>query len=95
MSQSQSSSSSRATLFKLGSDKTENIETPLFPECSNSLLTAVHLQSILNEVVECSNELIALDISSEAKNGLKSLVDSLKWRCADVLVRDWIQGEHI
>lgn len=103
MSRSQSSQSSSS-----GSDSkhhpgksSQGVEyepPPIFPRESTSLSTAFHLRKILGEVVECVGELIGLDIdapgSAEVKNGLKSLVESLKWRSIDILTNEWIRGAY-
>ncbi|KAH9477696.1 Exocyst complex component SEC5A [Psilocybe cubensis] len=67
----------------------------IFPHESASLSTAFYLQNILGEVVECAGDLIGLDLdapgSAEVKNGLKSLIESLKWRSIDFLGNEWIR----
>lgn len=64
---------------------------PLLPKDSHSLSTAFHLQKIIVEVQDCVNDINALEISNEVTNGLKSLIESLKWRFEDVLTRDWLR----
>jgi exocyst complex component 2 len=64
-----------------------------FPTNAHSLSTAYHLQRIFSEVQECVTDMIALNISSEAKSGVQSLMDSLKWRFTDTLARAWIRGK--
>lgn len=63
------------------------------PTNAHSLSTAYHLQRIFSEVQECVTDIIALNISSEVKSGLKGLMDSLKWRFTDTLARAWIRGK--
>jgi len=65
---------------------------PLLPKDSHSLSTAFYLQRIIVEVQDCINEINVLDISNETTNGLKSLMDSLKWRFEDVLTHEWLRG---
>ncbi|KJA16670.1 hypothetical protein HYPSUDRAFT_71229 [Hypholoma sublateritium FD-334 SS-4] len=61
------------------------------PGNSHSLCTAYHMQRIFSEVQDCVSELTALDISAEVRNGLASLVDSVKWRFVDFLTNTWIR----
>ncbi|KAF4616664.1 hypothetical protein D9613_008483 [Agrocybe pediades] len=100
MSRSQSfnsSSSSSSSLNKLAMTQTaDTFEIPrVFPPDSNSLFTAQRLHKVLIEVQECAGDLGALEISTEVSSGLKSLVESLRWRFVDVLVHDWVRDARI
>ncbi|CAA7268400.1 unnamed protein product [Cyclocybe aegerita] len=68
---------------------------PLLPVDSHSPSTAHYLHKILGEVQECVNEINALEISSDVSNGLKSLIESLKWRLEDVLVNAWLRDARM
>ncbi|KAJ3514703.1 hypothetical protein NLJ89_g2225 [Agrocybe chaxingu] len=68
---------------------------PLLPVDSHSPSTAHYLHKILREVQECVNEINALEISSDVSNGLKSLIESLKWRLEDVLVNAWLRDARM
>ncbi|KAF9525391.1 exocyst complex component Sec5-domain-containing protein [Crepidotus variabilis] len=75
---------------------------PLIPISSPSFCTAYYVQKILAEVGECVSDLLGLDLApssvplpggggSGISQGLKSLLESLKWRMTDILTRDWLR----
>lgn len=70
-----------------------NTTPPLFPKSSNSLTTAHHLMKLLGEIQDSANDVAGMDISSEATSSLKSLLESAKWKFADILVNDWLRGQ--
>jgi exocyst complex component 2 len=69
-----------------------NTNPPALPTNSNSLCTAHYLMKILGEVQETVNELNGMEISNEVSSGLKSLMESAKWRFEDILVTAWLRG---
>lgn len=70
-----------------------NKAPPLLPVNSHSISTAHYLLKFLNDIQETVNELNSMEISNEASAGLKSLLESAKWRFEDVLVTAWLRGE--
>lgn len=64
---------------------------PLLPENTHSLCTAYHLVRILAEVNDTVTELNGMDISQDT--GVKSLLESLKWRFEDILTQAWQRGK--
>jgi exocyst complex component 2 len=66
---------------------------PLLPENAHSLCTAHYLLKILSDVQETVTELNGMDISSDT--GLKSLLESVKWRFEDILIHTWLRGKFI
>jgi len=66
---------------------------PLLPTNSHSLSTAYYLLKMLNDIQETVNELNLMEISNEASAGLKSLLESAKWRFEDILITAWLRGE--
>ncbi|KAJ7695444.1 exocyst complex component Sec5-domain-containing protein [Mycena rosella] len=68
---------------------------PFLPTNSNSLCTAHYLMRILGEVQETVNEINAMEISNEVASGLKSLLESAKWRFEDLLVTSWLRDANI
>ncbi|EIW55516.1 uncharacterized protein TRAVEDRAFT_73389 [Trametes versicolor FP-101664 SS1] len=72
-----------------------NTTPPLFPKCSNSLTTAHHLMKLLGEIQDSVNDVAGMDISGEATSSLKSLLESAKWKFADILVNDWLRDANI
>ncbi|KAF9041419.1 exocyst complex component Sec5-domain-containing protein [Panaeolus papilionaceus] len=69
-----------------------NSATPsCIPTNSHSLCTAHYLQKILHEVQDCVNDVTAMDISNDIANGLKSLIESLRWRFVDILTKAWLR----
>lgn len=51
-----------------------------------------YLMKILGDIQETVNELNAMEISNESALGLKSLLESARWRFEDVLVGAWLRG---
>lgn len=66
---------------------------PLLPDHSHSMTTAHYLLKILNDIQETVNELNLMEIAHEASTGLKSLLESVKWRFEDILITAWLRGE--
>ena len=75
----------------MSSSKTK--DPPLLPANSHSMSTAYYLLKILNDIQETVNELNVMEISKEASTGLKSLLESAKWRFEDVLITAWLRGD--
>ncbi|PPR03648.1 hypothetical protein CVT24_007762 [Panaeolus cyanescens] len=76
----------------MSSANNQNSAAPTcIPNNSHSLCTAHYLQKILHEVQDCVNDVIAMDISTEIANGLKSLIESIRWRFVDVLTKAWLR----
>ena len=65
---------------------------PLLPANSHSMSTAFYLSKMLNDIQETVNELNLMEISNEASTGLKSVLESTKWRFEDVLITAWLRG---
>ncbi|KAJ7275010.1 exocyst complex component sec5 [Mycena rebaudengoi] len=72
-----------------------NTNPPALPTNSNSLCTAHYLMKILGEVQETVNELNGMEISNEVSSGLKSLMESAKWRFEDILVTAWLRDANL
>ncbi|KAJ7755359.1 exocyst complex component sec5 [Mycena maculata] len=68
---------------------------PSLPTNSNSLCTAHYLMKILGEVQETVNDMNAMEISNEAASGLKSLLETAKWRFEDLLVTAWLRDANV
>lgn len=63
-----------------------------FPSHSNSFTTAHWLMKTLNEVQDCVTEISALELG---EGGLvKGLMESVRWRFDDVLVRSWLRDAN-
>ncbi|KIK44226.1 hypothetical protein CY34DRAFT_11230 [Suillus luteus UH-Slu-Lm8-n1] len=82
--------------FFILSDVLSNSPTPNSPEHlpshSNSLTTAHWLTKILSEVQDCVTEIGALELG---EGGLvKGLVESMRWRFEDILVRSWLRDAN-
>ncbi|KAF7972154.1 hypothetical protein HWV62_18804 [Athelia sp. TMB] len=68
---------------------------PLVPADSNSFLTAHFLVKILGEIQDSVNELNGMDISGDAASGLRSLMESTRWRFEDILTHVWLRDARI
>jgi exocyst complex component 2 len=69
-----------------------SVSLPHMPSHSNSFTTAHFLMKMLGEVQDSVNEVNGMEISSEAASGLKSLLESVRWRFEDILNHAWIRG---
>jgi exocyst complex component 2 len=69
-----------------------NVSPPHLPSHSNSFTTAHFLMKILGEVQDSVNEVKGMEISGEVTSGLKSLLESTRWRFEDVLAHAWLRG---
>lgn len=65
---------------------------PFVPQHAHSLTTAHYLTRILSEIKDCVTEVVAMDIGSDASTGLKSLLESARWRFAGALTSVWLRG---
>lgn len=65
---------------------------PLLPSNSNSFTTAHYLMKILGEIQDSVNDVNAMEISAEAGSGLKSLIESTRWKFTDILTSAWLRG---
>lgn len=62
------------------------------PRRAHSLASAHYLTRVLSEIQECVNETIIMDISPDASSGLKSLLDSARWRFEGAIIAVWLRG---
>jgi len=74
------------------SQGSNSISLPHMPSHSNSFTTAYFLTKMLGEVQDSVNEVNGMEISGEAALGLKSLLESVRWRFEDILNHAWIRG---
>ncbi|KAI0702034.1 exocyst complex component Sec5-domain-containing protein [Cerioporus squamosus] len=72
-----------------------NTAPPLFPKSSNSLTTAHHLMKILGEIQDSVNDITGIEISGEATSSLKALLESARWKFADLLVNAWLRDANV
>ncbi len=68
---------------------------PMLPKNSHSISTAHYLMKISGEIQENITELNGMDISPEVSSGLKSLLESVRWRFVDVIVQAWLRGKFL
>lgn len=74
----------------------DNAATPrLIPKNSNSMTTAHYLLRILGEAQDTVTELNSMEISSEGTSGLKSLMESTRWRFEDLLIQAWLRDANV
>jgi exocyst complex component 2 len=66
---------------------------PGFVPPGTTVLAACHFaEKLVDDVNEGIGELMNVDIGSEAGNGLKNMLDSLKWRMQEVISALWARG---
>ncbi|KAK4688269.1 exocyst complex component 2, partial [Tremellales sp. Uapishka_1] len=72
--------------------KDQDPPTPPFVPAGTTVLTACYYgERLVDEIIECTNELASVEISSEAGSSLKAMVESLRWRFGEVVVSVWIR----
>ena len=89
-----------AKFFSLSDDGvTLSPSTPLppwLPTYCNSLTDAHFLSNIINIVSETSNDtnqVITEILQTQETNGLKTLLENMRWRFGDLLSRVWKNGK--
>ncbi|KAF7761527.1 hypothetical protein Agabi119p4_9519 [Agaricus bisporus var. burnettii] len=68
---------------------------PMLPTNTHSVCTSHYLMKISGEIHETVSELNGMDISPDASSGLKSMLESVKWRFCDVLVQAWLNDANL
>lgn len=68
---------------------------PMLPTNVHCIATAHHLMKLSGEIHENVNDLTSMDISPEVSSGLKSLLESVKWRFADILIHTWLRDTNL
>ena len=68
---------------------------PFIPSTSNSLTTAHYLTRILAEIQDCVSETLTMDVSGDASSGLRSLMESTRWRFEGALMDVWLRGKSL
>jgi exocyst complex component 2 len=67
--------------------------TPFFlPAGSNSLTTSHFLTKLISEINDCVNDVVAVELSSEANTLLQNLLQNARWRFEEVLYDVWKKG---
>jgi exocyst complex component 2 len=68
-------------------------DVPSFVPPGTTVLAACHFaEKLVEDVNEGIGELMGVDIGSEAGNGLRNMLDSLKWRMQEVISALWARG---
>ncbi|KAF8899761.1 exocyst complex component sec5 [Gymnopilus junonius] len=70
-----------------------NSTPPLVPKNTHSACNAYYLLKILSDIQDTVNELNGLEISQD--NGLKNLLESVKWRFEDILIESWLRDARL
>lgn len=65
---------------------------PFVPEGSTVLTAAFFAERISEDVADCVTEMNAVDISGEATQALKGLLDNLRWRLNEAIASTWARG---
>lgn len=72
----------------------EELPIPAFVPLGTTVLTACFFaERLADEVVECSAELMGVDVGSEAANSLRGMLESLRWRMEEVIGVTWSRGK--
>ncbi|CED82783.1 Sec5 subunit of exocyst complex [Phaffia rhodozyma] len=79
-----------ASFFSFTPSVSNNHELPPFvPTQSTSLTSAVYANRILSEITECVNDINAGEISSEARDQLKNLLEHARGKFIEVICEGW------
>lgn len=62
------------------------------PRGSDSLTTSHYLVKLLAEMTDCVNEVVAMEVSPEATTGLKTLLETARWKFEEALCKVWLRG---
>jgi exocyst complex component 2 len=68
---------------------------PMLPTNAHSISTAHYLMRLSGELHENVTELNGMEISPEVSSGLKSLLESVKWRFTDIHIHAWLRGMNL
>ncbi|KAI5120615.1 hypothetical protein M0805_008091 [Coniferiporia weirii] len=68
---------------------------PFVPQRAHALTTAHYLTRILAEMQECVNEIMTMDVSADVNAGLKSLLESARWRFEGALTNVWLRDSNL
>ena len=72
----------------------EDPPIPPFVPAGTTVMTACFFsEKLVEEVAECAGELMTVDVGGEAGQGLRSMLDSLRWRFEEVIAATWARGE--
>ena len=74
---------------------TTEVEPSFLPPGTNSLSTSFYLARVLQEIVDCVNDIGATEMSTEAGAGLKELLDATRGRFEDSLAYTWLRGQSL
>lgn len=73
----------------------EGLAIPPFVPVGTSVLCAAHFSTqLLEELADCVGELHVGDIGGEATNGLKAVLENMRWRMVEVVTATWAKGEQ-
>ncbi|KAF8329383.1 exocyst complex component sec5 [Cantharellus anzutake] len=67
---------------------------PFVPTASSSITTSWFVSKILSEMEECVNDVTTAELSGEASSGLKSLLESARWRFVDAVCDNWLRDSQ-
>jgi exocyst complex component 2 len=71
----------------------DSIHLPSFiPQGSNSITTAFFVSRILADISECVGDVATAELAGDAASGLKSLLESARWRFEIATCDLWLQG---
>ncbi|WVF68144.1 hypothetical protein IAT40_002907 [Kwoniella sp. CBS 6097] len=69
---------------------------PHFVPVGTSTITACFFaERLIDDVSDCAGELSSVDVGSEAGSGLKTMLDSLRWRLIEVIAATWSRDSKI
>ncbi|OCF43322.1 exocyst protein [Kwoniella heveanensis CBS 569] len=68
---------------------------PFVPHGTSTITACYFAERLMEDVSDCAAELSSVDVGSEAGSGLKSMLDSLRWRLIEVIAATWSRDSKV
>ncbi|WWC65439.1 uncharacterized protein I303_108057 [Kwoniella dejecticola CBS 10117] len=83
-----------ASSSKVDSEGEENIP-PFVPSGTRVITACYFAEKLVEEISDCANDLLGVDIGSEVRSGLGTFLDSLRWRFEEVICTTWARDSKL
>lgn len=73
--------------------KDSNHQLPSFVPAGTSVITACYFaEKLVEDISDCAGELAGHEVVNDSGNGMKGLVESMKWKMKEVIGAVWARG---
>lgn len=70
-----------------------NHQLPSFVPAGTSVITACYFaEKLVEDISDCAGELAGHEVVNDSGNGMKGLVESMKWKMKEVIGAVWARG---